>query len=455
MIVGYARISDRNNKSESINNQIDLIKEYCKSNDLKIDKIYIDNGYSGINEDREGLRNLKSDIELGKVTMLIVKDISRIGRDTFNTSYIVNEYLVKYNVTLISLDECYDESFINIKSILNEYYVKSASFSRKSTAIMKTLNKEFIGVYAPFGYKVAIVDNRRTLVINECEASVVRLIFDLRLKGYEIGDVGSYLKRYISSLTAEYTANVRKRTWNYQSLYKTLKNVVYKGDLVVRKSKKDDYHEKVRKYISKRDLEVIPNVFPAIVSEDIFNRVNTCMKSYESHKRIREESYLKDKVFCSNCLSDMRYYQRHKRDKYECYFKCLKCNKTILLSKLNLIVEGEKDKLIKNILKNNVIDMVLRKMRSFIKDKCDSLINKKACIIIQIKELYRKENSSNGLKMAREELNKINYSLKRLESVIIDSYLDDFIFDIDTSLIVKRIEVFNRVKIFYNIKKAY
>lgn len=86
LIVGYARVSVKEN-GESIINQIELIKAYCKTNSLNLDKFYIDNGESGINFKRTAFLNLINDIEAKKIAMVIVKDISRLGRELLDSSY--------------------------------------------------------------------------------------------------------------------------------------------------------------------------------------------------------------------------------------------------------------------------------------------------------------------------------------------------------------------------------
>ena len=138
LIVAYVRLSQedldkQNNFSESIYNQIDLIKSHAKIMGLKIDKEYIDDGYSGTNFNRPGFENLINDIEKGTVGLIITKDMSRLGRNFLETAYYISEYFPKKEVRYVAINDGYDsaslddkdqEIVMQFKSLINDRYVK-------------------------------------------------------------------------------------------------------------------------------------------------------------------------------------------------------------------------------------------------------------------------------------------------------------------------------------------
>ena len=166
LIVAYVRLSQedldkQNNFSESIYNQIDLIKSHAKIMGLKIDKEYIDDGYSGTNFNRPGFENLINDIEKGTVGLIITKDMSRLGRNFLETAYYISEYFPKKEVRYVAINDGYDsaslddkdqEIVMQFKSLINDRYVKDIYIKRKQIAELKTNEGQFIGFIAPYGY---------------------------------------------------------------------------------------------------------------------------------------------------------------------------------------------------------------------------------------------------------------------------------------------------------------
>ncbi len=331
LIVGYARVSVKEN-GESIINQIELIKAYCKTNSLNLDKCYIDNGESGINFKRTAFLNLINDIEAKKIAMVIVKDISRLGRELLDSSYYIVDYFKHHHVHFISIEENIDETLVYIKSIMNDSYVKDISLKRKSTAMLKTLNKEFIGPYAPLGYKICYIDSRRTLKIDEEKEKIIKKIFDLFIKGMSYLEISSYLNKF---------CNNEGITWKERKIRDIITNPIYKGSLVVRKSKKENYKSKSREYVSPRQYEIIPNVFPKIIDSSLFDYINGTIKKYKNHKIKDNKINYYNNVICSKCNKKMHLYRRYRNNEFQYYFKCLGCHKTIFYNRLkNILTES-------------------------------------------------------------------------------------------------------------------
>lgn len=393
-IVGYVRVSVKDN-GNSIGNQISLIKDYCNSNNLKLDDIYVDNGISGIDFSREAFLKLKKDIELGLISTVIVKDISRLGRELFLSSYYINEYFKLHNVLLISInnEDTTNKVLVNIHSIMNDYYVKEASLKRRNVAINKTLNHEFIGPYPPFGYDIVYFNGLRTLSINEREASVVKDIFNLNFNGYSLNYIVVYLNNIFLDDLKKKSKKTTTYTWNIKKVRKMLENPVYKGDLVIRKSYKYNYKDKKRKYIRPSDYQIIEDAFPSVVDKELFLQVNNRLKKYKNYKKAKEKVRFANKVFCNKCGNYMKCYQRHKNAKLEYYFKCSKCLKSIILKKILVAIDENISNLMAGVDKQIVINNCSYKIKCYVESIKDNIREQIRVNDLKLKETYIKNYS--------------------------------------------------------------
>ncbi|MBR3003283.1 MAG: recombinase family protein [Clostridia bacterium] len=164
MNCAYIRLSEEDiNKtqkfSESILNQIQLIEEYAKKNNIQINKKYIDDGYSGINFARPAFEKMLKDIEQKKIDTIITKDFSRLGREFIETSFYITRFFPEHNIRYIAINEDYDsikknndakEMMVGIKGIINDRYVKDTSKKIKAVKDQKTEEGYYLGFIAPF-----------------------------------------------------------------------------------------------------------------------------------------------------------------------------------------------------------------------------------------------------------------------------------------------------------------
>ena len=189
MIGIYARLSREDDKlgvSESIDNQINFLKNYAQKQNLTIYKTYIDDGYTGTNFDRPGFKNLISDIENKKIDTVITKDLSRLGRDYIDTGYYIEKYFPMKKIRYIAVNDGIDtiddmnanNDITPFKAVINDMYAKDISKKVKSALMTKAISGKNIKPFAPYGYKK--IDNNK-LVIDERVAENVRTIFELYL----------------------------------------------------------------------------------------------------------------------------------------------------------------------------------------------------------------------------------------------------------------------------------
>ena len=189
----YIRLSredeDKKIESESITNQRSLLLQYVKENNYRLVDIYIDDGFSGTNFNRPEFNRLLNDIEVGRINMVITKDLSRLGRDYIGTGEFVEKYFPEHNVRYVAvvdnIDTLIDGSNNDIapfKAVMNAMYAKDISKKIRSSLRAKQKEGKFVGSRCPFGY-MKDKNNKNHLVINEEQAGVVRRIFDMSLSG--------------------------------------------------------------------------------------------------------------------------------------------------------------------------------------------------------------------------------------------------------------------------------
>jgi len=191
----YVRLSREDetktsNFSESINNQKEYILKYVSDNNLNLVNIYVDDGFSGTNFDRPGFKSLMQDIEIGKINMVITKDLSRLGRDHIETGNLIEKYFPTHNIRYVAINDNYDsledDSSANdiapFKNVFNDMYAKDISKKVRTALHTKQLNGDFIGTNAPIGY-IKDTNNKHKLVIDKNTSYIVKRIFREFLDG--------------------------------------------------------------------------------------------------------------------------------------------------------------------------------------------------------------------------------------------------------------------------------
>ena len=189
----YIRLSreddDKVEVSESIVNQRSLLIQYVNENNLRLVDIYIDDGYSGTNFNRPEFNRLIKDIEIGKINMIITKDMSRLGRDYIETGRYIEKYFPEHHVRYVAVTDNIDTYLDNtnndiapFKAIMNDMYAKDISKKIKSSLRAKQKEGKWVGGRTPFGYRKD-PNNKNKLIIFEEQAVIVRRIFDMCLEG--------------------------------------------------------------------------------------------------------------------------------------------------------------------------------------------------------------------------------------------------------------------------------
>lgn len=294
----YLRISKEDinkNESNSISNQRDMIKEFIKKrDDLDLVSIKIDDGYSGINFDRPAFKQLMSEIQEQKVNCIIVKDLSRFGRNYLEVGEYIEKILPKLNVRLISINDNYDsinkytDSFINLhfKNVANELYSKDISKKICSSIIIKQKNGDFIGSFPPYGY-LKDPNNKNKLLIDKNTYNIIKKIFDLRILGYSYHKIAKYLDEKNISSPYKYFFEIgilkndkfKNTKWNKTTIKNILENEVYIGNIVQAKTKKQLFNKIPMEKIKKENWIIINNMHQPIIDKNLFFNIQKINKS--------------------------------------------------------------------------------------------------------------------------------------------------------------------------------
>ena len=295
-VAEYIRLSREDGdkaESDSIGNQRKLITDYLKDkDDFVLYDTYIDDGFTGTNFKRPSFKRMIADIEAGKVNCVIVKDLSRFGRDYIDTGKYLERYFPDHEVRFISITDNIDsmkqayDMLLPIKNIFNEQYARD--ISKKVHASMKTKQRagEFIGAFASYGYKKSPADKSK-LVIDEYAAGVIRKIFKLYIEGYGKIRIAAILNEDGIVCPSEYKKingdNYRNSNrldstsyWTYSTVNRILQNEMYIGNMV--QNKKSQRMRGKSKAQDKEDWIVVKGTHEAIIDNETWNKVQDLLK---------------------------------------------------------------------------------------------------------------------------------------------------------------------------------
>lgn len=336
-IAKYIRLSqeDIRNDSLSIENQRLLLDRYILESDLNDDSVleFVDNGYTGTNFERPAVQEMLELIQNGKVNCIIVKDFSRFGRNVLETAYFIERVFPLYRVRFISIDDQYDSFALNggadsidvaFKFLINEHYSRDLSLKIQSVKREKALRGEALTKNCAFGY---MLDDNRNMVIDPEAAETVRTIFRMYAEGKSTGDIAQRL--YLEQRATPAVWKKHKRdtgedaafhcVWQKSVILKILRDEQYLGVYTAGKTKTREIGHSSRDTVAREDWIRIPGHHPAIISQELFERVQRSLhvkgdplrkgkRNAAGIKRYASwtASPLKGKVVCGCCGRGMR-----------------------------------------------------------------------------------------------------------------------------------------------------
>ena len=342
----YIRLFVEDNKKRgcSVENQKLVLDDFLADKpDFVVYDTYIDNGATGTNFHRPGFQQMLSDIEAGHIDCVIVKDLSRLGRNSIDTGYYIEQYFHTHNVRFIAVTDQFDTAdpgslhsgiMLPLKNMINEAYALDIGRKIKAQARQAMKDGDYIGARAPYGYRKD-PDNCHKLLIDEDTAPVVRQIFEwahghvaLNRIVRNLNEMGITAPSHYKKSTGEITSPslIGSGKWQTRTVMKILESEVYTGDLVQGKTKIVD-HQQVK--AGEDNLIIARRTHEPIISYELFTAVQEyrkqiCEESRAVPKRPYTPNIFKGKVFCADCGRSLHRQRAERKKGPDVYwFHCL------------------------------------------------------------------------------------------------------------------------------------
>ncbi len=297
LMIWYFRLSladdDGKDESNSISSQRKSAADYCKMHHLRGEVIEcVDDGYSGTDFERPGFQKMMLLVKNGNVKTIVIKDLSRFGRNYLEVGYYLEYVLPSYGVRVIAINDNFDsESLINgtvglevaIRNLMNEYYSRDISKKISSAVHVKKMKGEYCFGAVPFGYKKGAIKN--TIVPDPEAAKIVRYLFSLSLAGLSYSEIAKRMNTEGIITPSLYLARQGSRKnykpaqfWTYESVRNILTNRIYTGDTEPYKSHVKRVGTDQVKQIPPSEREVIQNTHEALISREEFEKSREVVK---------------------------------------------------------------------------------------------------------------------------------------------------------------------------------
>lgn len=341
----YGRLSSEDaqkgskDDSNSIQNQKLLLEKYAEEHGFKNVKFIYDDGYTGTNFNRPGWKEVMRLIEEGCVTTLIVKDMSRLGREYLQVGQYTELVFPTYGVRFIAVNDgvdSLDEStndFTPFRNIMNEFYAKDCSRKLRASVQLKAESGARIGTREPLGYIKDPQDPKRKIVPDPDTMHIVKYIFQLCVEGNGPSQIAKRLREeHIPTPTAVYYyrhkvwVDGRDRddlfSWNGRTVANILENEVYLGHTVNMKSTTLSYKNKKRIERPESEQLRFENTHEAIIDQKTWDIVQEIRKNKRRVTRLGDQNIYSGLIFCADCGSKMSLFRTRKKGPEKDEFLC-------------------------------------------------------------------------------------------------------------------------------------
>lgn len=333
-------------ESNSISSQRDMLRAYVQSHEeLQIFDIYIDDGISGATFERPEFKRMMQDVEAGKVNCILVKDLSRFGRDYIEAGRFIQKTFPALNVRFIAITDGYDSAsadktesslVLPVKNFVNDSYCRDISMKVKSHQQVKRLEGKCISAFTVYGYQKS-PDDKNMLIVDEYAADVVKRIFAWKIAGMSLSMIAEKLNasgilspmEYKKSIGMKYYTGFESSgtaKWAAMSVKRILTNRVYLGHLEQGKQEKFNYKVKKRIDKPKEEWICVENTHEAIIDEHQFEAVQDLLK-YDGRASASSDTanLFSGILVCADCKAPMikrvNTYKGNKKVFYICQTK--------------------------------------------------------------------------------------------------------------------------------------
>lgn len=325
----YARLSkddgdgDADKESNSITNQLQMLRYNAKEKGFEVIGEYVDDGYSGTTFNRPDLnRMIKDAMDDPEPSGIMVKDMSRFGRNNAMFMYYVEEIFPNNDILFIALNDDVDTRFdenemMPFKSIMNEYYARDTSKKIRSVKKTTALSGGFCGSFAPYGY-VVDPENKRKLLVDPDTAPIVKRIFELSKQGNSVHQIARTLceddvlipraYRAMKKGTLETSTGFKFPTdWVAKNVKMILENQVYLGHMVSHKTQTKSFKNKKPVAVPKEEWIIVRNTHEAIIDEETFELVQKFISVKKQPNKTGRPNIFVGLVKCPDCGRNMAF----------------------------------------------------------------------------------------------------------------------------------------------------
>lgn len=325
----YCRLSrddEYSGDSMSIQTQKAMLKRYAKEQGFTNCQFFVDDGYSGTNYNRPDFQRLIGLVEEGKVAVIIVKDLSRLGRNYLQTGYYREVVFPEYDTRFIAIndnvDTCgKDNEFAPFKEIMDEWYAKDCSRKVRSAYRTKAMNGEYTGGYPAYGYQKDPHD-RHHLIPDE-HAPIVQRMFRLALEGQSVYHIAKALENdlvltpraYLAQQFGKYESeDVAKHPYGWSSLtvQEILRNPIYLGKLVCLRRGSRSFKDKRIVNRPEEEWITVENTHEALVDQETFDTVQARLNVKQPVTWANVENKFRGLMYCGGCQNRLSYDNRYK-----------------------------------------------------------------------------------------------------------------------------------------------
>lgn len=329
----YARLSvdGSDRKNESMETQVEIAKAFIRQQkDMTLFACYTDIGKTGTNFEREGFERLMRDVRTGKIDCIIVKDLSRFGRNHIETGNFIEKIFPFLGVRFIAVTDDFDSLYVsaendtldvNLKNLVNEMYARDIARKVKSGRKTKWEQGSYTGGVPPYGYMAEWIGNKKCLLVEETTSDIVKKIYELFLLGKNKREIVQWLyeKKIVRPTEYHKTGQIYSREenflqWSGGTVKMILTNPVYMGCLVQGRTCGKDYMMRDRHDLSTGDWSVKERTHEAIISEEIFFEAAAkfekssvyCNKNAYFKAIPSDEDIFANVLFCGECGAKMK-----------------------------------------------------------------------------------------------------------------------------------------------------
>ena len=311
----YARLSQEDaldGESNSIANQKKILLKYAKDNGFPNPTFFIDDGVSGVTFDRPGWNEMIRLSEAGKVKTVIVKDMSRMGRDYLKVGYYTESFFAERDIRYIAINDGVDSDkgdneFTPFRNLFNDFYARDTS--KKIRAVMRSKGNagEHLCTNPPYGYRKD-PDDKKKWIVDEEAAALVKKIFDLCIAGKGPMQIAKVLTAdKVLTVKAYYAKRDGKAMpdnlyrWDYKSIAGILERLEYTGCTVNFKTYSKSHKLKKRLQNAPENYRIFPNTQPAIIEEQVFERVQELRANKRRPTKTGRQGLFSGLLYCADC----------------------------------------------------------------------------------------------------------------------------------------------------------